>query len=121
MADIVKPQIRSRMMAGIRGRNTKPEMLVRSWIHKQGLRYRIHVPTLPGKPDLVFPKYRTVLFVHGCFWHQHSGCRFAYTPKQNAAFWQAKLHANVARDERQARELRALGWKVLTVWECSLN
>ena len=109
------------MMAGIRGRNTKPELLVRSWIHRQGLRFRLHVKGLPGRPDLVLPKYKTVVFVHGCFWHQHRGCRFAYTPKNNAAFWRAKLRGNVERDARHLGDLRRLGWRALTIWECELS
>lgn len=108
-------------MSGIRGRNTRPELLVRSWLHRQGLRFRIHVRSLPGKPDLVLPKYQTVIFVHGCFWHQHSGCRFAFKPKQNAAFWRAKLEGNVLRDRRHVSELRQRGWQVLTIWECEVN
>lgn len=108
-------------MAGIRGRDTKPEKLVRSWIHRQGLRFRLHGKDLPGRPDLILPKYRTVIFVHGCFWHQHRGCRYAYVPKSNTAFWRSKLEANVKRDAVQLRSLRRLGWRVITVWECQLD
>lgn len=106
------------MMAGIGGKNTKPEVRVRSFLHRLGLRFRIHSAALPGRPDLVFPKYRAVVFVHGCFWHRHKGCRYAYTPKSNLPFWEKKFAENVARDARNARELRQAGWKVLTVWEC---
>jgi DNA mismatch endonuclease (patch repair protein) len=109
------------MMSGIRGRNTKPELQVRSYIHRQGLRFRLHARDLPGHPDLVLPKYKTVVFVHGCFWHRHRGCRFAYTPKSNTTFWRAKLEGNAARDAVHARTLRHLGWKVITVWECATS
>lgn len=91
---------------------------MRSFLHRLGLRFRIHSAALPGRPDLVFPKYRAVVFVHGCFWHRHKGCRYAYTPKSNLPFWEKKFAENVARDARNARELRQAGWKVLTVWEC---
>lgn len=116
--DIVSPQRRSAMMSGIRGQNTKPEMIVRRFAHRFGYRFRLHRRDLPGTPDLVFPGRRKVIFVHGCFWHRHSGCRFAYNPKSRADFWQAKFATNVARDARVQHELRTLGWDVLTVWEC---
>lgn len=105
-------------MAGIRGRNTKPELAVRQFLHRAGLRYRLHDRRLPGRPDLVFPKHRVVVEVRGCFWHQHPGCRFAYMPKSNQRFWAAKLAANVARDQMNAAALKALGWRVIVVWEC---
>jgi len=108
------------MMSGIRGRDTKPEKLVRSFLHRAGLRFRLHA-SLPGKPDLVFPKHRTVVFVHGCFWHRHAGCRYATTPSSNAEFWQAKFDANVARDSRVARQLRKEGWRVFVVWSCRIT
>ena len=106
------------MMAGIRSKNTKPELLVRSWLHKQGLRFRLHAADLPGKPDLVFRKHQAVVFVHGCFWHRHRGCRYASTPSSNRRFWREKLDANVARDSKVRKNLRRLGWNVLTIWEC---
>ena len=112
---------RSRMMAGIRGKNTKPELHVRRFLHRQGFRFRVHDKRLPGRPDIVLRKHRTVVFVHGCFWHQHSGCRFAYSPKSNRAFWGAKLQANVERDAVTEANLRALGWRVLTLWECEVD
>lgn len=118
MADVVSHNVRSRMMSGIRGRNTRPEMTVRRFLHARGHRYRLHVRALPGTPDLVFPSLRTVLFVHGCFWHRHPGCRYAYIPQDNRTFWLAKLASNVERDSRQAAELRAAGWQVMVVWEC---
>jgi len=118
MADIVTPAQRSRMMSGIRSKNTKPEILVRRFLHRHGLRFRLHHPDLPGKPDLVLPKYKAAVFVHGCFWHQHPGCRFAYTPKSNVEKWKAKFQANRARDERTLEALLEYGWRVFTVWEC---
>src|SRR5215213_9927731 len=118
MADIVTPAERSRMMSGIRSKNTKPEILVRSFLHRHGLRFRLHRRDLPGRPDLILPKYNSVIFVHGCFWHQHPGCRFAYTPKSNAERWQAKFAENRARDERALHALLDAGWRVFIVWEC---
>jgi DNA mismatch endonuclease (patch repair protein) len=109
------------MMAGIRGKNTKPELMLRSYLHKHGFRYRLHARDLPGSPDLLLPKYRTVIFVHGCFWHQHSGCKFAATPKANAEFWRAKLIANVERDAKVLDSLRSLGWNVIVIWECEIE
>src|SRR5690348_5185571 len=120
MVDVVDRATRSRMMSGIRGRNTKPELIVRSYLHRAGLRFRLHA-NLPGKPDLVFPKYRTVVFVHGCFWHRHAGCKYAATPSSNAAFWKRKFAENVGRDEAVRKALRKAGWRVLTVWECQLR
>lgn len=116
--DIVDRSTRSRMMAGIRGRDTKPELIARSMLHRAGLRFRLHVKGLPGKPDIVLPKYRTVVFVHGCFWHRHRRCRYATTPKANAGFWEKKFAENVARDARQRAGLRRAGWRVLVLWEC---
>lgn len=121
MVDIVDRATRSRMMSGIRGRDTKPEIIVRKYLHAQGLRYRIASKNLPGKPDIVLPKYRTAIFVHGCFWHRHQNCRFTTIPTTNAAFWQAKFTANVARDRLATSQLRKLGWRVMVVWSCSLG
>lgn len=120
MTDVFDRATRSRIMSGIRGKNTKPELVVRSFLHRQGLRFRLHTK-LPGKPDLVFPRLRTVLFVHGCFWHRHAGCRYATTPASNARFWREKFEVNVLRDEHVKRELRAAGWKVKVIWACELN
>ena len=106
------------MMSAIRGKDTGPEMSVRQYLHACGLRYRLHQEGLPGRPDLVFPRYRTVVFVHGCFWHRHLGCRFATTPATRAEFWTGKFARNVARDKVNAAALAAMGWKVLTIWEC---
>lgn len=112
---------RSRMMSSIRGKNTKPERLLRSLLFARGFRYRLHVTTLPGSPDLVFPKHRAAVFVHGCFWHRHEGCRYTASPKANEDFWRQKFHENVARDSRHTATLRALGWRVAVVWECALK
>lgn len=119
--DIVDSATRSRMMAGIRSKDTKPEMTVRRYLHARGFRYRLHVRDLPGSPDLVLPKYRVAILIHGCFWHRHSGCRFATTPASNADAWTAKFEANVERDNRKLSALQAAGWHVLVVWECELR
>lgn len=120
MADVVDKETRSRMMSGIGGKHTQPELRTRSFLHRAGLRFRLHA-RLPGKPDLVFPKYRTVVFVHGCFWHRHEGCRYATTPSSNIEFWQTKFAANVQRDARVKQELERQGWRVEIVWGCQLN
>jgi DNA mismatch endonuclease (patch repair protein) len=117
-ADILTPEERSLMMGKIKGRNTKPEMIVRSLCHSMGLRFRLHRKDLPGSPDLVFPKYRLCLFVHGCFWHRHPGCKYAYTPKSRPEFWLPKLARNVERDAEKTVSLRGMGWRVEVVWEC---
>ena len=109
------------MMSGIRGRNTKPEVAVRSYLHRRGFRFRLHGPRLPGRPDIVLPKHAAVVLVHGCFWHSHAGCKFAYKPKSNVGFWRAKLSGNATRDEANRRKLTALGWRVFTVWECEIG
>lgn len=108
-------------MSRIRGRNTRPEVGLRRALHARGLRYRLHDPRLPGRPDIVFPRFRAVCFVHGCFWHRHPGCRYATTPATREAFWAAKFSANVERDTRNRLELLAVGWRVAIVWECSLR
>jgi len=108
------------MMSGIRGKNTKPELVVRSFLHRAGLRFRLHTK-LPGKPDLVLPKYRAVVLVHGCFWHRHKGCRFTTSPASNAVFWQEKFKANVQRDRNAKKQLRKLGWQVFVIWSCQLQ
>lgn len=117
-ADIVSPEHRSKMMSMIKSKNTKPEMIVRSMCHELGFRYRLHRKDLPGSPDLVFPKHRLCIFVHGCFWHRHPGCKYAYTPKSRPDFWLPKLAKNVERDLQIQERLKALGWKVVIVWEC---
>lgn len=121
MTDIVDPETRSRMMSRIRGRDTRPEIGLRRALHARGLRYRLHDRRLPGRPDIVFPRFRAACFVHGCFWHRHAGCSYATTPATRAAFWSAKFEANVARDARNRVELLAVGWRVAVVWECALR
>src|SRR5438105_517984 len=118
MADIVDRATRSRMMAGIRGKDTKPELQVRRFLHRLGLRYRLHVRELPGRPDVVLPKYKSVVLIHGCFWHQHSGCKYAAKPSSNARFWAQKLAQNIERDRKAEAALRQSGWNVFVVWEC---
>jgi DNA mismatch endonuclease, patch repair protein len=119
MVDIVDRATRSRMMASIRGKDTRPELLLRRALHSRGFRYRLHARSLPGRPDLVLPRWRAVVFVHGCFWHRHSGCRYATTPATRPEFWQAKFDANVARDARSMEALEAQQWRVAIVWECA--
>ena len=108
-------------MSRIRGRNTKPELRIRSLLHRAGFRFRLHKKGLPGRPDIVLAKYRTAIFVHGCFWHRHRGCKNTTTPSTRFDFWQKKFGDNVSRDARNRAELEADGWRVLTVWECELE
>jgi len=112
---------RSWNMSRIKGKNTGPEKVVRSLLHRMGYRFRLHVKDLPGKPDIVLPRYRTVIFVHGCFWHRHRGCRNCTTPTNNREFWVNKLEGNVERDRLHTRTLKKLGWKVVVVWECEVE
>lgn len=121
MTDIVDREKRSQMMSNIRSKNTRPEMKLRRALHARGFRYRLHDQTLPGSPDIVLPKYKVAIFVHGCFWHRHQGCPKAYNPKSNIDQWSTKFRSNVARDFRDTMLLRAAGWRVITVWECSLT
>ena len=109
------------MMAGIRGSNTKPEVELRRALHAGGLRYRLHVRGLPGKPDIVLSRHRAAIFVHGCFWHRHKGCRYSTTPSTRTEFWQEKFSANVARDAAAIHSLLAAGWRVAVIWECALR
>ncbi|WP_354342169.1 very short patch repair endonuclease [Variovorax boronicumulans] len=118
MADVVSKAVRSRMMSGIRSRDTKPEVLLRSALHARGFRFRIHRKDLPGRPDIVLPKHRAVIQVHGCFWHGHQCQLFKY-PATNPEFWRQKIGQNQVRDQRSEEALLALGWRVLTVWECA--
>jgi len=119
--DRLTPSQRSALMSKVRGKNTRPEERVRSILHRLGFRFRLHRKDLPGTPDIVLPKYGTVIFVHGCFWHRHPACKKASMPQTNKEFWEAKLARNVERDRENAEALRRLGWKVLVVWECELK
>lgn len=121
MADVHTPEQRSKNMSAIRSKNTKPEEIVRKYLFSQGFRYRKNDKRLPGSPDIVLPKYRTVVFVNGCFWHKHEGCKYFVWPKNNAEFWQTKIESNVARDRQKEAQLIALGWNVIVVWECQLK
>lgn len=121
MIDVVSKETRSRMMAGIRGKDTRPELTLRRSLHALGFRYRLHTKGVRGKPDLILPKYKTAVFVHGCFWHRHRGCRYATTPSTRPEFWISKFEANVARDEAVRLTLLDTGWRVATVWECALR
>jgi len=116
--DKLSVERRSELMSRVRSKNTTPELLVRSLAHRLGFRFRLHRTDLPGCPDVVFPGLRRVIFVHGCFWHQHSGCPRAKRPETRREFWDAKLNRNIARDGNAAAELKRLGWNVLTIWEC---
>lgn len=121
MADIVDRQTRSRMMSGIRGKNTRPEMRLRKALFAKGFRYRVNDRRLPGRPDIVLPRYRAVVMVHGCFWHQHENCRFATVPATRKDFWTAKFEANRKRDQVVQAELTRIGWRCAIVWECGLK
>ncbi len=105
-------------MSRIKGKDTKPELVVRSLLHRMGYRFRVNRPDLPGKPDIVLPKYKTVIFVHGCFWHRHKGCKLAYMPKSRTRFWKQKFQKNIKRDGKHKSALKSLGWKILVLWEC---
>ena len=120
MADIVDSKTRSRMMSGIRGKNTKPEILVRKALHAKGYRFRLHDKKLPGKPDIVLPKYKTVIFVHGCFWHKHN-CKHFKWPKTRPEFWRDKIVGNTERDKKHIEELQKLGWNIKVIWECEIK
>ncbi len=121
MADVMTPEQRSRCMAAIRGKDTKPEMIVRKYLFSRGLRFRVQVRKLPGNPDIVLPKYKTVIFVNGCFWHGHEGCKYFRLPKSNIEFWKEKIERNIERDRESMQALFDLGWKVIRVWECELR
>lgn len=115
------PEVRSRNMSRIPSKNTKPEETVRKYLFNQGFRYRKNVSKLPGKPDIVLPKYKTIVFVNGCFWHAHQGCKWFVPPKSNSEFWQKKFAYNTERDERNYKQLRELGWKIIIIWECEIR
>ena len=121
MADVHEPETRSYNMSQISGKDTKPEMLVRKFLHGNGFRYRLHVKDLPGKPDLVLPKYNTVIFVNGCFWHAHEGCKYFKIPDTRTEWWKEKLYSNKERDERNKEILQSRGWSIITVWTCELK
>ena len=116
--DVFDAKKRSSIMRLVKGKDTKPEMIVRRLLHGEGFRYRLHRADLPGKPDLIFPARHKVVFVHGCFWHQHPGCRHADRPSSNTDYWRAKLDRNIARDERTLAALKSEGWQAFIVWEC---
>ncbi len=119
--DILTKERRSWNMSRIRGADTSPERIVRSVLHRLGARFRLHGKDLPGKPDIIMPRRRTVILVHGCFWHRHAGCKYAYTPKSRTAFWMRKFEGNVERDRRTVARLRKMGWRVIVVWECQTH
>lgn len=121
MVDIVDAETRSRIMAGIKGKNTRPELALRRALHARGFRYRLHLKKVKGRPDLVLPKRRAIVFVHGCFWHRHEGCRYSTNPATRTAFWQAKFESNVARDSAVQGALLEAGWRVAIIWECALR
>lgn len=121
MADVHSPEIRSYNMSRIKGKDTKPEIIVRKYLFKAGLRFRLHVKTLPGKPDIVLPKYKTVIFVHGCFWHGHENCRCFVVPKTRTEWWLSKIERNKKSDEKHIVELNYAGWQIITLWECDLR
>ena len=121
MADVHSKAIRSFNMSKIKGKDTKPEMLVRKFLHANGFRYRLHVKDLPGKPDIVLPKYKTVVLVNGCFWHGHKRCKYFVIPKTRTDWWTEKLNKNIENDNKSVKALKKLGWKVIIIWECSLK
>jgi len=119
--DFMTPKQRSQAMSRVRGKNTKPEKLVRSYLHSQGFRFRINNPKLPGKPDIVLKKYNVVIFVHGCFWHHHKGCKKSKMPETRKEFWENKIGNTVKRDKRNISELKKLGWRIGIIWECAIK
>jgi len=121
MADTVSKAVRSRIMSSVKQRHTKPEMIVRSLLHQLGYRFRLHRKDLPGSPDIVLPKFRTAIFVHGCFWHQHENCGKSRRPSSNQDYWNTKLDENITRDKRKEKELSKLGWRIATVWQCEIR
>ena len=121
MMDVVNKATRSRMMAGIRGKDTMPELALRRALHRRGLRYRLHARDLPGRPDMVLPRFRAVLLVHGCFWHRHDRCSFATIPASNVPFWKKKFRENMDRDSRNVEALLQAGWRVGIIWECAIR
>ena len=121
MADVHDKATSSYNMSRIKGKDTKPEMLVRRFLHAQGFRYRLHVKNMPGKPDIVLPKYKTVIFIHGCFWHGHRNCKYYVVPKTRTEWWLNKINSNIANDKNAVKILKKEDWKIITVWACSLK
>ena len=121
MSDVHNRSVRSYNMSRIKGRDTKPELIVRKFLHSRGLRYRLHRKDLPGKPDLTLKKYQAVIFIHGCFWHGHEGCSYFSAPKTNTEWWLSKIYSNKKRDESARQSLESAGWKVIVIWECELK
>lgn len=121
MADVMTPKQRSRCMAAVKGKDTKPEMIVRKYLFSSGMRFRVQVRKLPGNPDIVLPKYKTVIFVNGCFWYGHEDCKYFRLPKSNVEFWKEKIGRNIERDRESMQALLDLGWKIIRVWECELR
>jgi DNA mismatch endonuclease (patch repair protein) len=121
MADVHTPAVRSYNMSMIKGKNTKPEIIVRKFLHSKGLRFRLHRKNLPGKPDIVLPKYKTVIFINGCFWHGHKNCKYFVVPKTRSEWWLNKINGNIVNDKRKIRLLRNNNWKVIVLWECQLK
>jgi len=121
MTDVHNTAQRRYNMQQIKGKDTKPEMLVRKFLHANGYRYKLHDKTLPGNPDIVLPKYKTVIFVHGCFWHGHTNCKYFVVPKTNTQWWTDKINSNKANDEKAIKALKKTGWKIINIWECKLK
>ncbi|MGY4537466.1 DNA mismatch endonuclease (patch repair protein) [Mucilaginibacter sp. UYNi724] len=121
MADVHSKETRSYNMSRIKSKDTKPELLVRKFLHKNGFRYRLHVKNMPGKPDIVLPKYKTVIFIHGCFWHGHEGCKYYVVPKTRTEWWLNKIQGNAANDTKAEKALNAAGWRIINLWECELK
>ena len=121
MADVHDKETRSYNMSRIKGKDTKPEMLVRKFLHANGYRYRLHVKDMPGKPDIVLPKYKTVIFIHGCFWHGHKDCKYFVVPKTRTEWWLNKINTNIANDAKAVKALKKVGWNIINLWECELK
>jgi DNA mismatch endonuclease (patch repair protein) len=121
MSDVHSKEVRSYNMSQIKGKNTKPEILVRKFLHSKGFRFRLHDSKLPGKPDIILPKYKTVIFVHGCFWHGHTNCKYFVIPKTRTQWWLKKINGNIVNDKKKSSLLKRAGWKVIHIWECQLK
>ncbi len=121
MADVHEPKVRSYNMSRIKGKNTKPEMMVRRFLHSNGFRYRLHDTNLPGKPDIILKKYKTIIFIHGCFWHGHEGCKYYVVPKTRTQWWLNKINRNIEKDKENVKALQKNDWNIITIWECDLK